>query len=181
MQDADVPLHTFLLGPQTVPFLATASFGHVALAPEHDSAMSHVPAAARQTVPRARKVSLGHAADLPVQLSAASHAPAAARQVAPAAVNASGGHFAPVPSQVSATSQRPAAARQTVPLASGLLTHFDPSQESFVQAFPSSHVGIVFTKALSGAFDFQVFAVSVHVVPSTLTKLVPGVATTFDE
>jgi hypothetical protein len=50
--------------PQTTPFDTSASVGHAASAPVHDSGRSHAPAAARHTVVR----NVGtHAADVPEQ------------------------------------------------------------------------------------------------------------------
>jgi hypothetical protein len=89
------------------PEAASASLGHVAPSPSHDSGTSQPPAAGRQSVPRASKPFGGHAGSLPVHCSAASQTPVDARHVVPEPMNAFVGQRPLTPSQTSATSQAP--------------------------------------------------------------------------
>jgi hypothetical protein len=101
---------------QVVPLAAFASAGQAFEVPEHFSATSHIPTAARQTVAAGLTASAGQAFEAPVHFSATSQPPAtAARQTVDDGMNPSAGQAAAVPVQFSATSQPPAtAARQTV-------------------------------------------------------------------
>jgi len=74
---------------QPVPSETNASIGQSALPPLHDSATSHVPAAARHTPPGAN-VSTGQVGLEPSQTSSTSQPPAAARHPVPAGWPAQG-------------------------------------------------------------------------------------------
>ena len=124
-----------------MPWAVSASVGHDAEEPLHDSSGSQSPVDARQTIPDMNMLA-GHCAELPVQFSGWSQTPAEVRHTVEEDLKEFIGHMAEEPVQVASLSQAPAAARQIAPAFPGVcVTPRVGSHASIVHGFPSSKVG----------------------------------------